>query len=806
MRLPLSWMREYVDPDVTPEHLADLLADSGTAVEAVERRVPTEDGNLDHFRVGRVLEAVQHPNADRLRVCTVDVGEGAPRTIVCGAPNARTGLWVAVALPGAVLPGRPPLGTAKLRGVESHGMLCSDTELGVGTDGGGILELPGEPAPGTPLADVLPIAEAVLDCEITSNRPDCQSIHGLAREVHAVTGAPLAPLDESDPPAEGAGTIDDHAFVRVEDTALCPRYLARMFTDVTVGPSPDWMKRRLEAAGMRSISNVVDITNYVMLLTGQPLHGFDLDTLAGPGIVVRRAAAGESLTTLDGQHRDIPEGTLLICDAEAPVGGIAGVMGCAESEVTDATTRVLLEVANFDGGAILTTSLALGLRSEASARFERGLPRQLPERAMRIASRLLVELCGARMVPGTIDTGPPADIELRVRMRHARMESLLGMPVPPARVREILERLGFAVSDTADGVEVVVPFERWGDVRREADLIEEVGRVHGYQHVPELLPRLVGDGRRTPAQLLVQRLSRRACDLGLSEAVTYRFVPAADADGLLMAADDPRRNVMRLANPISEEMAVMRQSMLPGLLRAASRNQRHQRPQGGLFEVGRTYAPDAQLAREREFLAALVFGAPARDHWRAQPAPNDIHAATGLAMALCAAAGVRPVQGPNAAPYFHPVRQTRLTVGDVPVGWVGEMHPRVLRNFDVTGPATAVVLDLEALGAARPAGARRFEDLLTVPVSPRDLALVVADDIPSAALVDTARRAGGDLLRDVRVFDRYAGAQVGEGKVSLALRLVIGDPGTTLTDEQIAEVVDAVRAALAHDHGAVLRA
>ncbi|HWH15907.1 MAG TPA: phenylalanine--tRNA ligase subunit beta [Miltoncostaeaceae bacterium] len=812
MRLPLSWLDEYVRHGLAPEELADRLAATGTAVEAVETlRVPPDPDNLALFRVGRVREAERHPDADRLRVCRVDLGEEAPRTIVCGAPNVAAGQAVAVALPGARLPGREPLGVVRLRGVESRGMILSETELGLGGDGRGILELDPALEAGRPLAEVLPIAEAVLELDITSNRPDCLAVHGMAREVHAITGAPLVPLDLTEPPAEGRGQVGDHAWLRVEAPDLCPRYMARVFTEVRVGPSPAWLRARLEAAGMRAISNVVDVTNYVMLLTGQPLHAFDLDRMAGPGVVVRRAHPGEEVITLDGQRRVMDPSMLAICDAERPAV-IAGIMGAEDVEVSAGTTRVLLEAATFDGPAVLTASLALGLRSESSGRFEKGLPVELPARAMTIASRMLVELCGARMVPGTLDSGPEPVAAPRVTMRHARAEALLGIPVPPAESAAILERLGFAVTPGAEALEVAVPPERRRDVGREADLVEEVGRIHGYDRIPAVLPRIVGRGRRTAAQALVLRLSRRAADLGLSEAVTYRFVPESDADRLRLAADDPRREVVRLAHPLSEEMAVMRRSMLPGLLRAAARNQRHQRPDGGLFEVGRTYAPRPDgTAEEREWFAALVFGAPARDHWRVPAAANDVWSAIGLAETLAAAARVRLRPEPNAAPYFHPVRQVRLLPpqapdGGPPVAWAGEVHPLVLRGFDVTGPATAVVVDLAALLAAAPSEAVAFEDLLTVPVSTRDVAVVVHDTVRAADLVATARAAGGPLVREARVFDRYAGAQVGEGLVSVALRLTVADPARTLTDAEIAEVVERVRAALADRHGAAARA
>jgi len=541
----------------------------------------------------------------------------------------------------------------------------------------------------------------------------------------------------------------------------------------------------------------------VMLLTGQPLHGFDLDRVAGGHIVVRRAAEGETITTLDGQERVLDPSMLAICDAERPAV-IAGIFGAEFAEVSGSTTRVLLEAATFDGPAILNASLSLGLRTESSGRFEKGLPRALPARAMSIASRMLVELCGARMVPGTLDAHQPALPPATVTMRHARLPRVLGVEVPAAESEAILTRLGMGVEPGAEALTATIPFERATDLTREIDLVEEVGRIRGLDDIPARLPRVLGRGRLTPAQALERRLSRLAADLGLSEAISYRQVPEGDVDALDIAPDDPRRDLVRLARPMSAEMAVMRRSMLPGLLRAVARNQSHQRTDGGLFEIGRTYAPLADgMADERTWLAAVWFGRVGPDGWRDAPRPADVHAATGLAMALARAAGVRSEVRPNAARYFHPVRQAKLVVGDGPIGWAAEMHPLVLRSFGVTGPVAAVVLDLAALLAAR-APSPQYEDLLTVPVSTRDLALVVAEDVVSADLVAAARTAGAPLVRDVVVFDRYAGEQVGEGHVSLALRLNLADPGRTLTDEEIEAVVGRVREALA-GHGARLR-
>ena len=806
MKLPLSWLREYVRPALDDAALADRITDAGPAVEAIiNLRMPSDGANLDAFRVGRVVSAEQHPDADRLRVCQVDLGEPELRQIVCGAPNVGTGQTVAVALPGAVLPDRPALGEVTLRGVRSRGMILSESELELAAESEGILVLPDDIAAGTPVAEVLPISDTVFELELTSNRPDLMGIYGIAREVHAITGAPLAALDASEPEATGTGAVEDYVSLRVDAPELCPRYMARVVTDVRVGPSPVWLRARLEAAGMRAINNVVDVTNYVMLLTGQPLHAFDLDCVRGPAVVVRRAHDGEPVTTLDGQARVMDADVLAICDAERPAV-IAGIMGAADVEVSPATTRVLLEAATFDAPSVLHAALRLGLRSESSARFEKGLPTELPPVAMAIACRLLVELCGGRLVPGTLDAAAPAPPAAPIAVRHARVNAILGLDIAPDESAAILRRLGCEVHEGPEAHRVIVPYTRRRDVTREVDLIEEIARIHGYGRIPAELPRMVGHGTRTVAQRRCEQLRRYVVDQGYSEIVSYRFVPAGDVDRLQLADDDPRRRLVRLANPISEEMAVMRRSMLPGLLRAASHNQHHQRTHGALCELGRTYgpAPDGR-AEEREFLATLMFGTPAQVHWRAPVPQVDIHAAIGLAQAVCAIAGVQPEIEPNQAPYFHPVRQARLVARDRIVGWAGEVHPVVMRTFDVTGPSAAVVIDLDALGAAAPTGVPQFEDVLSVPVSTRDLALVVGDDVPAATLIATARRAGGPLVRDARVFDRYAGEQIGMHRVSLAIRLLIADPARTLTDDEITEVVTAVRTALADQHGAELR-
>ncbi|MDQ3741248.1 MAG: phenylalanine--tRNA ligase subunit beta, partial [Actinomycetota bacterium] len=482
MRVPYEWLQEYVAEALPARELGERLTMTGTKLEAVHAHGVASAG---HFRVGRVASAERHPDADRLTVCEVDLG-GSTSTIVCGAPNVAAGQLVAVVEPGGVLPDGTKIKKAKLRGVVSKGMILSERELGLGEDHSGILVLDGDAEPGAPLDQVLPLGTEVLEFEITPNRPDCLGVYGIAREVHATTGAELGRpppwVDDRGTPGDVAG-----ASVAVEVPDLCPRFTARVFEDVKIGPSPPWLKARLTAAGQRPISNVVDITNYVMLLTGQPLHAFDLDRVAGQRLVVRAAREGETIDTLDGQTRTLEEGEIVIDDAEGPTS-LAGVMGGARSEVQDDTTRVLLEVAAWHAPTIHHTSTRLGLRSEASGRFEKGLSREQPMEALATATALMVELCGARVAPGTIDVGGPGPEPEPIRLRPERTEQLLGIDVPAARQAEILRTLEFGVEEDGDALLVTVPHFRRMDVTREADLVEEVARIEGLDLLPATLP------------------------------------------------------------------------------------------------------------------------------------------------------------------------------------------------------------------------------------------------------------------------------------------------------------------------------
>lgn len=820
MRVPYSWLREYCDPDLPPEELADRLVMTGTEVERVSLVGPPKP---DGFVVGKVLAAEQHPDADRLRVCKVDDGEGE-RTIVCGAPNVAAGQTVAVALPGARMPGGEKLRKAKLRGVASEGMILAADELEIGEDHEGILVLDDELAAGTPLAEVLPLAEPVLEIEVTPNRVDCFGVHGVAREVHAISGAPLAPDPwAEEAPAEGEGEVTDYASVAVDVPELCPRFTARVFTDVTVGPSPLWLQARLAAAGQRPINNVVDITNYVMLLTAQPLHAFDLDKVPGGALYVRTAHEGEKMTTLDGVERELDAETVLVCDRDGPTG-IAGIMGGQVSEVSDATASVLLEVANWNGTNILRTSRQLGLRSEASSRFEKQLHPALCLRAQTVASRLLVDLCGAKLVPGTIDVAAEIPEPHRLRLRAERVRGLLGMEISQQEQTTYLERLGFGVGADGEDLEVEVPPDRHYDVTREVDLIEEVARVHGIdEHLPTTLPAVAG---RVGGLTRQQRLRRRAedvlRDLGLDQVVGWSFTDPGEPARLRIPFDDLRASSVMLANPLSEDQSAMRTMVLGSLLDVASRNLARGAERVALFEAGNVYLmeapPGEKAAEDVSFgavdplagvfpgerpapvaephrIAAIAVGPLAARSWRGGGEPADLFALKGVLEALGAQLGAELSFDPAPEPFLHPGRSAAVEVGGVAAGWIGEVHPLVCREWDVDA-AVAFEIDASPLLAAATAGEETYEDVTTFPAAYQDLAVVVPAELPATEVRAAVLAGGGELLRAAEVFDLYEGDQIGEGKVSLALGLEFRAPDRTLTDEEVGGLRESIKAKL----------
>ena len=802
MRVPLSWLREYCDPGIEPAALADRLVMTGTEVERLETIGPDSG---EGFVVGKVLEREQHPNADRLSVCRVDTGEGE-RTIVCGAPNVDAGQTVAVVLPGATMPGGMKIRKAKLRGVPSEGMILSAAELELAEEADGIIVLDDGPAPGTPLGEVLPLGEPVLEIEVTPNRSDCFGVHGVAREVHAITGAPLAPDPwAEDAPAEGAGEATDYASVAVAVPELCPRFTARVFTDVTIGPSPLWLQARLAAAGQRPINNVVDITNYVMLLTAQPLHAFDLDKVPDGELIVRTAAEGEKMTTLDGVERTFDAETVLVCDRNGP-SGVAGIMGGQTSEVSEETTRVLLEVACWNGTNILRTSRQLGLRSEASSRFEKQLHPALTMRAQRIASRLMVELCGAKLVPGTIDVAVEEPATRRLTLRATRVSGLLGMEISQDEQRTYLQRLGFEAEPAGGDLEVVVPPDRYFDVTREVDLIEEVARVHGIdEHLPTTLPATGGAiGGLSREQRLRRRAEDALRDLGFDQAVGWSFTDPGEVGRLRIPAEDPRSRPVLLANPLSEDQSAMRTTLLGSLLDIAARNRARGAGSLALFESARVYLQEgtpefagdqaAPFAEPHRF-AGIAVGSLAQRSWRGGGEPADFFAVKGVLEALAALLGIELAFAPAEQPFLHPGRSAAVSVGGVEAGWLGEVHPLVCRTWDLDA-AVAFELDAAPLIAAAKAGEESYEEATEFPAVRQDLAVVVPEEITAAEVEATIWAAATELLHSVDIFDIYRGEQVGEEAKSLAMNLEFCSGERTLTDQEVAEAREAIKAKL----------
>jgi phenylalanyl-tRNA synthetase beta chain len=763
MRVPVSWLKEFVPFDVPIEDVAARLVIASCEVDRIVKRgVPDTNGNLNLYLVGKVVEAGKHPNADRLQLCRVDVGDTEPRQIVCGAWNFGAGATVAVALPGAVLPDGQKLERAKLRGTVSDGMILSERELDLGVEHSGILVLEDGPEPGTPLSDVLPLSDDVLELETGHNRPDLLSVYGIAREVAALLHVELATPPGSDPPRSEDESVD----VQIEDLGGCPRYIGRTFRNVQVAASPPWLKARLLAAGMRPISNVVDITNYVMLGLGNPLHAFDQSKLAERRIVVRRARKGEQIRTLDDTLRSLDERDLVIADGEHAVA-IAGIMGSLESEVDEQTTDVLLEAAKFEPLTIHRTSERLRLRTEGSNRWEKGVDPYLAEQAAKLATELLVELTGARWT-GDLDVHGDLPKRPVVHLRPERTDLLVGLRTEPDEQRVILERLGF---DVAPDWTVIVPTWRARDVTREVDLVEEVARFR-LEEVPFTLPqRTAMFGRLTKDQRLRRLVEEVLVGCGFSESYNWSLVPEDD---------DPK--ALRLPEPLSVDQAAMRTTLRRGLIESAQRNADAGVEEVALFEIARVYLPAGEkLPDERWRVGAIASGGFAR----AKGAVETLHEALKVEL--------RVEPGPQQ--FLHPGKAARLESG-----WVGELHPALLE-----GSWGIFELDLATLFASVP-DVIHYEDVITYPPVRQDLAFVVDEDVQAGDLIAAARGAAGPELREMRPFDVYHGDQIGRGKKSIAFAVSFQSREGTLTDEDAAELRNRIVEGLEARFGAKLRA
>jgi phenylalanyl-tRNA synthetase beta chain len=809
MRLPLSWLAEFVDLP-GDRALADRLAvDGGFEDVIVERTGP----DLSALTVGEVLAREPHPNADRLSVCRVDVGDGTPRSIVCGAPNVAAGQKVAVALPGTELPGGVKIKKSKLRGVESEGMICSRRELALGEEGEGIWVLEPTARVGASLPDAVAVGERVLELGITPNRGDAASLLGVAREVSALFGGALR-LPPTDP-AESGSRAADAIRISIEARDACFAYVGRIVRGVRVGPSPAPLRTRLEAAGFRSINNVVDATNAVMLELGQPLHAFDLAAIGGAEIRVRRATPGETIATLDGQTRKLDRADLVIADATRAVA-IAGVMGGAESEVSDGTTDLLIESAHFHPTAIRLAARRHGLHSEASYRFERGVDRAGIARAADRAARLIAELAGGAVAPrAVVAHGDPAPAPPRIALRVERTNRLLGLSLRAADVVRERARVGVLAAETSPGVlECEVPSHR-NDLSVHQDLTEEVARMVGYDNIPTTLPIAVLAPARIPER---DRIADQARDLlaaaGLVEVATFPFVSEAEVAALRLADDDPRRVALRLRNPIQDDQRLLRTTLLPSLLRVVRQNLSRQVPGVGLFEVAGVFCPDPAapagagpdaLPREPLWACGVVTEHREPGLWPGPDRAPVFFRAKGIVeKALSGLGYVASLRRGATAPYLHPGASLSLWVGDQGVGSVGEVHPSVSADFGIEPASAMFELNLSALLAVKKSEFQ-FREVSREPLVRRDLAVLVERTQPAGALSEEIRKVGGPDLLSVEIFDRYEGRGIPEGRVSLAFRLVFQRADRTLTDAEVNRVMDRIVAALATRFGAELR-
>lgn len=798
MQVSLNWLKEYVDIDVPVEELAHQMTMLGLEIESIK----TLGDDIQAVYVGKILSIEPHPDADKIVVCQTDVGGEAPLQICCGATNMKVGDKVPTAVPGATLPGGFKIGRRKMRGVESQGMMCASTELGLPEGEHGLMILDGGVEIGQDVKALLGLNDTVLEIEVTPNRADWASMIGVARELAALHDHPYRIPEVQ--VAEGAEAVEDLSSVVVEDTGCCPRYMGRVLRNVKVGPSPGWLCKRLIAAGQRPINNIVDITNFVLLETGQPLHAFDYDKLAENRIVVRRARPGEEIETLDGETRKLAEDMLVIADAER-AQCVAGIMGGAGSEVDENTTAVFLESAFFNPSSVRMTSRKLALISESSQRFQRGADPEMVAYGMERAAQFIVELAGAEAAKGVIDAYPAPFVPREVTLPYARTARLLGVAIPPETQCDILARLGLEPITRRENEAVFrVPVRRH-DVTMEADLIEEIARLYNYDNIPVTLPGVRPCEKEfAPREKRIRALRHFLAGLGLTELYNKSFSSPADVERAGMPASYAK--MVRLENGRSEKMSAMRTSMLPAHIANAARNLNCGVVSVQGFELGPVYTPveDGTLPEQKNHLGIVLAGDASAPHWSQKARRVDFYDLKGVVEAILDDFGQAGTFVDTDFGTFQPGQRAAIRVAKKTIGYLGKVAPAVGRAFEADSAIYAAELDLDALLDA-PAPAPQFEPVPAFPPSRRDLAVVVDASVPAGDLRDAAARSGGKLLRGVDLFDVFTGEQVGEGKKSVALNLVFQSNDRTLTDADTQKAFDKILRRLQNDFKAVLR-
>lgn len=802
MRIPYNWLREYVPVELEPGELAEKLTMAGIAVEElVDPGAPYRS-----LRVGEVTELKPHPETEKLLVCRVRLSDGEI-TVITAARNLRTGDKVPVALAGTRLPDGQLIEETVFKGVVSQGMLCSEEELGLSRKADGIMVLPSKTRLEDDFVNILELNEPVLVLELTPNRADCYGILGVAREVAALTGCRLNP-PELDVLEETKEKVDDFISVELRDPDLCPRYTGRVFFDVQVGESPLWLKTRLLAAGMRPVNNVVDLTNYVMWELNQPLHAFDLDRLEGPKIIVRRARPGETLVTLDEVERKLEPDHLVIADAQK-AQGIAGVMGGRYSEVTANTRRVFLEAAYFSPVNTRRTAQAQAIRSEAALRFGKGIDPEQVNAGLNRTAFLLTKLGIGKVGKGIVDYYPRPDQPKKISLRPDKINSLLGTTLDPGYIREILGRLNFGIEKAQENrIIVTVPSYR-RDVEYEADLAEEVARIHGYDKIPTTYPAAMRPGVLTPRQQFEEKLRILMQGYGLSEAVTYSFHGEKVFDRLNLSCDHPLRNTVRLKVPLSEDYSLMRTTLLGAILEVLSYNAKRKEDDLSVYELARVYLPsgeEKQLPRENLYLSGGLMGRASEKGWNQPADPVDFYDGKGLVESL-----LTDLRIPDAVwrrdehPTLHPGRTACLELNGRKVGVVGEIHPDVKETFDLNSPVVLFELDVEALWTAAGKETIKVKPLPKFPPVLRDLAVVAPEKVRVEEIVRLLVKTGGELLEKVDLFDVYSGGQIPPGHRSLAFSLVFRTNNRTLQDDEVNEKLEDMISKLATEFNAVVR-
>ncbi|EGQ9312693.1 phenylalanine--tRNA ligase subunit beta [Vibrio vulnificus] len=794
MKFSESWLREWVNPAVTTDELTHQITMAGLEVDDV---LPVA-GTFNGVKVGHVVECGQHPDADKLRVTKVDVGEEALLDIVCGAANCRQGLKVAVATVGAVLPGDFKIKKAKLRGQPSHGMLCSFTELGIDVESDGIMELASDAPIGMDFRDFLALNDVTVDVDLTSNRADCFSIRGMAREVGVLNRA-----DVTEPSvAPVAPSIDDTVAIDVKAPAACPRYLGRVVKNVNVqAKTPLWMQEKLRRCGIRSIDPVVDITNFVLLEQGQPMHAFDLAKIDG-GIVVRLAEQGEKITLLDGSEAELNADTLVVADHNKALA-IAGIFGGEESGVTSETKDVLLECAFFAPDHIRGRARSYGLHTDSSMRFERGVDYALQVNAMERATQLLVEICGGEVAPVVaVESEAELPKPNKVALRRTKLDNLLGHHIADSDVVEILERLGMTVETTAEGWVAVAPTWRF-DIAIEQDLVEEVGRIYGYDNIPNQNPTAALKMHdHQEANIPLKRVRDLLVDRGYHEAITYSFVEPEQQKLVVPGVD-----ALILPNPISAEMSAMRLGLIQGLLNTVVHNQKRQQPRVRLFEYGLRFIPCDTAEngmRQEPMLAGVIAGTRSEEHWNIDTNTVDFFDLKGDVEAILELSANDKAYSFVAAkhPALHPGQSAAIVVDGKEIGVIGTVHPELERKFGLNG--RTIVFEIEWSAINRKVIPEAVA-LSKFPANRRDIAVVVDEAVASGGIVNACLEVGGEFLKAAKLFDVYVGKGVEEGKKSLAIALTLQSNERTLEDADIAGAVDAIVAHVSEKFGASLR-